>query len=151
MEKDFMFVKTDVKKNKVNIRRTIIGRSMAGIFFQNNIRFYYDSIYEKIKDRNMRRMFRAWSEDFEIVNNSVNIKVKNCDLIKKYNFKDEVFVLYSEGYFDIIPFENLSGYLNDFCYSKDEEEKIKRNKLLLLKRNVDNTDDINIQLKGLDN
>ena len=151
MEKDCIFAQAEYKNNKINIRRRIIGKSIAGLFLQNNIRFYYDSsIYEKVKDRDVRRLLRAWSEDFKVVDNSIDVKVKECELIKKYNLKDGVIVLYTPHYFDIIPYENLKDYLKDFCYSDGVEEKVKRNRLLLLKRNIDNIDDINFQLKGLD-
>ena len=150
MEKDYLFSKSDVVDDKVNIRSNIYGKTIAGIFLKNNIRFYYNPIYDKVKNSDLRRLLRANSEDFSIDNNSVKMKVKDCDLIKTYNFKDGVFVLYSMGYFDIIPYNDLDGYLKDFEFTNVNEEKIKSNKLLLLKREVNNSEDLNFTFKRLD-
>lgn len=133
MKSDFIFSKRNISNRLVPIPYDYKNTYIIGLLLNSCIRFYKSFDYSSIRNYRVKRVMCANAYNFEVFNNYINFN-DNYEMLKEYNFSNEVYIIDCESFFDVVEKEDIKEYLKDFYFDSNIENRINNNSDLCTKR-----------------
>lgn len=131
---EYSILEKPFQKNKFIRIHTINDReSIIGLYLEECIRFFYEPIANKIKDRKKRRIINAYSYDFDIIEGSI-LAIYGTPDLKDFEFESGIYVIYTPHYFDVVSRNKLNEYMEKEHYDFRYDKSKKKVKSLLLNK-----------------
>ena len=154
----YLFTYEKVVDNRVRIDRKFDTTRIDGLCLSNSIRFYNWDLLEYVNSREFRenggsrelkRQFNSNMDDFPIEDSLLKLRERNSsDVTKTYSFRNGVFIMYTDSFFDIIESGKLTDYLKDNCFDPEDEKRILEKKPLVLTRTTNDKNQINFGFRS---
>ena len=121
MKRQDILVKPKVVDKKKVLIDHDLGDDAVGIFLDYSIRFYKKSLDSIICkwNRKDRRTINANSFDFTVIDNgkeSDYLLLTGTPMLKDYDLKSGIYVVYSKDYFEIVSKRDLNDYMENYGY-----------------------------------
>ena len=148
---EFIFRKYKRKDNKISmpICYEKEENTIPGLYLTSSVRFYkrlvcdivnYEYFRKKNPNltseqiRNLLRIFRAHMEDFKIKEKKVIMPDSKNINKPNYNFKSGIVVAKGKSYMDVVSFEKLDEFLEDYGFDLSCKEEILNNEVTSIVR-----------------
>lgn len=121
MKRQDILVKPRIIDKKKILINYDLGDEAVGIFLPLSIRFYKKSIDDIICkwNRKDKRAINANSFDFTVIDNgkeSDYLLLTGATMLKEYDLKSGIYVVYSKDYFEIVSKRDLNNYMENYGY-----------------------------------